>query len=271
MVKNPFGHFYSPIISKVEIDELKDVIWGQNRSVQGVDLNVNGQRRLLKEFERYYSHNPFDDKRIKMRFYFGNGSFEQSDALLLYFIIKHFTPRKIMEIGSGFSSALMFDIKECCMPDIDLTFIEPFPAVLNSLLKKEDLLKCEILTTKVQNVSVERFTELNENDILFIDSSHVSKTGSDVNFEIFEILPNLNKGVIVHFHDIFYPFEYPEQWVYDGRNWNECYVLRAFLSNNSNYEILAFSDFLHKQQGDVFEKMPLMRVDSGGSLWIRKK
>ena len=146
-----------------------------------------------------------------------------------------------------------------------------YPDVLFSLFRNDDLEKCKVIQNKVQNVEIETFKKLKKNDILFVDSSHVSKTGSDVNFILFKVLPVLNSGVIIHFHDIFYPFEYPKDWVYGGRNWNECYILRAFLSYNSDFEILIFSDYLHKHHPELFERIPMLKKNTGGSLWIRKK
>jgi hypothetical protein len=116
------------------------------------------------------------------------------------------------------------------------------------------------------------FKALGQNDILFVDSTHVSKTGSDVNRILFEILPSLNRGVIIHFHDIFYPFEYPKEWVLDwaGFGWNEIYILRAFLTNNPNYTILLFNTFLEHFHKEWFlQHMPLCLRNTGGSLWIK--
>ncbi|MBF0510802.1 MAG: class I SAM-dependent methyltransferase, partial [Candidatus Omnitrophica bacterium] len=121
------------------------------------------------------------------------------------------------------------------------------------------------------DVDVSFFDELGENDILFVDSSHVSKTGSDVNHILFNILPKLNKGVLIHFHDIFYPFEYPKPWVLEGRCWNEDYLLRAFLSYNNSFEIVVFNTFLEHFHEDWFkENMPLCLKNKGGSIWLRK-
>jgi hypothetical protein len=119
-------------------------------------------------------------------------------------------------------------------------------------------------------VNLEIFKQLDRNDILFIDSTHVSKTGSDVNFILFEILPLLKSGVLIHFHDISYPFEYPKDWVFGGRNWNENYLLRAFLMYNNDFKIYLFTHFLHLYYREAFEEMPLSFKNIGGSLWIEK-
>ncbi len=137
-------------------------------------------------------------------------------------------------------------------------------------MKENDDKHFQIQTSQIQDIDSDFFKSLNQNDILFIDSTHVSKTGSDVNYVIFNILPILKKGVLIHFHDIFYPFEYPKQWVYEGRNWNENYLLRAFLMNNNDYKILLFSDYLHKIHKEAFKHMPLCYNNTGGSIWIQK-
>lgn len=120
-------------------------------------------------------------------------------------------------------------------------------------------------------VSLAVFEKLNKGDILFVDSTYVSKTGSDVNYILFEILPVLKKGVIIHFHDVFYPFEYPKEWVFQGRNRNESYILKAFLMYNESFEIKLFSEYLHRHHKEVFEDMPLCYLTAGGNLWVEKK
>ncbi len=119
-------------------------------------------------------------------------------------------------------------------------------------------------------IEISFFEQLHENDILFIDSTHVAKTGSDVNYLIFEILPSLNKGVLIHFHDVFYPFEYPKEWVLSGRSWNEDYMLRSFLIYNDNFKIVLFPHFIHQQYGEYLANMPNCYKNSGGSFWIQK-
>ena len=115
------------------------------------------------------------------------------------------------------------------------------------------------------------FSRLRAGDVLFIDSSHVSKVGSDVNYIFFNILPALQTGVRIHFHDVFYPFEYPEQWILNGRSWSEAYLLRAFLQFNQTFEVELFPNHLIRFHPEFFQKhMPLCVKDPGGSIWIRK-
>jgi len=269
----PPGHYYSPIVSVVDIIEKDDLIWGNNSDfVSEIDLNTIGQINLLKTFSGFYKGIPFEDyKTGGLRYSFKNNYYSYTDGIILYSFIRHFKPNKIVEVGSGFSSALMLDTNELFFNNnISLTFIEPYPERLKSLLKETDNNNCTIVEKPVQEVSKELFSELNSGDILFIDSSHVSKTGSDVNFLLFNIFPILQNGVIIHLHDIFYPFEYPKEWVLGGRNWNEAYLIKAFLMNNNKYKIEFFSDFLHQKYPEVFKNMPGAYIDKGCNLWIRK-
>jgi hypothetical protein len=166
----------------------------------------------------------------------------------------------------------MLDTNERFFNDsIDLTFIEPYPELFLSLLKQKDLKKIKLLDEKLNNVKPEIFAKLAPGDFLFIDSTHVSKTGSDVNHIFANLLPLLRKGVYIHFHDIPYPFEYPEHWVYEGRCWNEAYILKAFLQYNRSFEITLFSTYLQIFYKSIFKKeMPRCLEAPGGQIWIKK-
>jgi hypothetical protein len=131
--------------------------------------------------------------------------------------------------------------------------------------------RLHVLGRRLQDVPLDRFRALQANDILFFDSTHVCKIGSDVNYAVFEILPSLAPGVLVHFHDVFHPFEYPPAWVYEGRNWSEAYLLRAFLQFNEAFEIVYFNTFLaHFHRALLAELMPLCLRNTGGSIWLRR-
>jgi hypothetical protein len=152
-----------------------------------------------------------------------------------------------------------------------MTFIEPEPHVLMSVLPEADKERIEILRVKLQDVDLARFRELEPGDILFFDTSHVTKTDSEVNHFFFNILPLIKSGVYVHIHDIFYPFEYPKEWVYEGRAWNEAYLLRAFLQYNDAFKIVIFNTYLEHFYRERFQKeMPLCIKTQGGCIWLRK-
>ena len=228
---------------------------------------------MVQKFYKYYDEIPFSDEKVKnTRYFFKNNWYSYTDAIFLYSIIRHYKPKQIIEVGSGFSSAVMLDTNERFFDNqINLTFIDPNTERLNSLLKESDKTSTSIIQKEVQSVPLKVFEKLNEGDVLFIDSSHVAKTGSDVNYIIFEILPRLKKGVLIHFHDISYPFEYPKKWVFGGMNWNETYFLRSFLMHNSSFDIKLFSHYLHKKHESLFEKMPLCYNDKGCNIWLEKK
>ncbi len=155
---------------------------------------------------------------------------------------------------------------------IACSFVEPYPELLRSLLRDGDDSRITIVPRALQTVEVEEFERLEANDLLFIDSTHVAKIGSDVNYLFFEVLPRLAPGVYVHLHDIFYPFEYPREWVLEGRAWSEAYLLRAFLTLNRSYEIVLFNTFLEHFHRELFEDhMPLCLRNPGGSIWLRRR
>jgi hypothetical protein len=242
--------------------------------IPSVDLRERAQLDLLQQFSSYYEELPFSEKfNGSTRYYYENGGwFGQHDAIILYCALRHFKPRRIIEIGSGFSSAVMLDTSELFLNNqVAFTFVEPYADRLMQIMRPEDKRAYRIIKEPVQQVPVEVFQELTESDILFIDSSHVAKIGSDVCHNLFNILPRLHAGVIVHFHDIFWPFEYPKQWIMEGISWNEAYFLRAFLQNNATFEILLFSSFLecfHRRA--LKSAMPLLLKSNGSSFWIRK-
>jgi predicted O-methyltransferase YrrM len=242
-------------------------------SIPGIDTNADDQLALIDTFSSYYAQLPFKEEQSPgLRYYFRNPYFSYGDAIVLYSMLRHCRPKRIIEIGSGFSSAVMLDTNDLFLSKgMALTFVEPFPERLFSLLSDEDRRRHQIIVDFVQDVPLERFAALEANDILFIDSSHVAKVGSDVVHLVTHILPRLNSGVIVHFHDVFWPFEYPEEWIRDGIAWNESYILKAFLQFNAKFEILLFNSYLANHHRDaVGQKLPLFLKGMGGSLWIEK-
>lgn len=260
----PAGHYYSPIVN---LDEYKKI---GNPNLKGpildIDLRENQQTDLVAGFTEILKEAPDWDTDKSLRYQFDNKWFARMDGLFLYAMIRKFKPQRIIEVGSGYSSALMLDTNERFMNNsIQFSFIEPNPERLESLLRQEDYKNTSIIKQFVQSVNLDVFKSLKANDILFIDSSHITKSASDVNFLFFNILPILPSGVIIHVHDIFYPLEYPENWITDGRNWNEIYLLRAFLQNNKDYEIVLFIDQLKKNHPSLFDANTVFRGRKDGS------
>lgn len=223
----------------------------------GIDMRLKQQLALLKELRLHYPAINFSkEQRDGERYYYDNAYFSYSDAIFYSLLIRYFKPKRIIEVGSGFSSACALDTLEAMSHKAELAFIDPSLDRLNSLLKAKDKesYRIEIINTVVQEIPSVFFKSLKQNDILFIDSSHVSKTGSDLNYLLHEILPSLNEGVMVHFHDVFHNFEYPQAWIEEGISLNEQYMLRSFLQFNDSFGILLFNNYLEVHYREWFEQ-----------------
>jgi predicted O-methyltransferase YrrM len=241
-------------------------------SLPGIDLRGDEQIALVRDLATFYAEIPFPRQQSpQSRYWFENWAYSYSDAIFLYSMLRHLQPRRVIEVGSGFSSAAMLDTADRWLPSTSFTFIDPDTATLDALLRPTDRDRVTIARTRLQDVPLTTFDSLSANDILFIDSTHVSKTGSDVNRILFDILPRLASGVHIHFHDVFYPFEYPKEWVYEGRAWNEDYILRAFLEFNDSFEVVLFGTWLAQFHRDLLDElMPMTRENPGGSLWLKR-
>ncbi len=269
-------HYYQPLINpkKHLTKSLRT-----DRNLIGLDFNIKGQLNLLKQFSYNEELKLFPvnkkNQTSELQFYYNNNSFESGDAEFLYNIIRFFKPKKIIEIGSGHSTliaeaALKKNREENISSTSKHTCIEPYE---QPWLEKID---AKIIRDKVENIELSLFSSLSENDILFIDSSHVIRPQGDVLFEILEILPSLNSGVIIHIHDIFSPKNYPDDWIKkEHRLWNEQYLLEAFLSNNTDFEIIGSLNYLkHNYPEELKNVAPILKTQKDrepGSFWIRKK
>ncbi len=276
----PPGHFASPLPNVAEVNRDHPTLSEPRRqSLPGIELNLSLQLHLLQQFQPHLGAAPFPAAPTpEFRYAFENSFFSYADGLYLYGILKLFRPQRIIEVGSGFSSALMLDTRERDLSwNVDLTFIEPYPVRLRTLLRANE--PATLLETRVQDTPRELFGTLEANDVLLIDSSHVSKIGSDVNVLFFEILPSLKPGVLVHIHDIFWPFEYPRSWYDLGWAWNEAYLLRALLQDSSRYEIVLFPSYLevhHTEAVRASSPQLLKRAEAtpttgASSLWLRAR
>lgn len=268
----PPGHFYSPLPSTSEVAEAF-ARGGFGPPFPAIDLNEAGQAARLERFKGWYDEQPFPEKeKTARRFYLDNPSYGHFDAIMLYSMLREARPRRIIEVGSGFSSAAMLDLNETVLGGaVQLTFIDPDMKRLRPLLRPQDESRVTLIEKRVQEVPLETFAALDENDVLFIDSSHVSKIGSDVNRLYFDVLPALSPGVLIHIHDVAGNLEYPPEWFAEGRAWNEQYLLRAFLMNNAAYRIELFTGWLFNTRHAWFrEHMPLCARGGGGQIWLRK-
>lgn len=206
------------------------------------------------------------------RFYTCNPAFSWLDARAYFVLLNEWRPRRLIEVGSGYSTLLAADVNRRFFDGgIDITCIEPYP---RDFLRGGVPGVNRLLAEKVQNVALAEFTALQAGDILFIDSSHVAKTGSDVNFLYFEVLPLLASGVRVHIHDIFLPHDYPREWVIDeNRSWNEQYLLRALLMHSKAFRVVFGCNYANSRFPALVRAAlahPRGYAYGGGSFWIER-
>jgi SAM-dependent methyltransferase len=270
----PPGHFYSPVPSAEEIIGDAERIFRTDAPLAGIDLRPDEQLALFRQLERFSGELPYgrEPGHRRLRYEIGNAMYGPGDAALLHSMIRHLQPRRIVEVGSGHSSCVMLDTNDLFFEGrIDCTFIDPNARTVRKLLTKSEG-RQRVVAKRVQDMPESTFTELQANDILFIDSTHVLKAGSDVNFLLFQVLPLLRSGVYVHLHDIFYPFEYPRTWIVDlGLAWNEAYAVRAFLQYNSAFEIAFFNTYFDSvYPGLIAAAIPLYGTNPGAALWLRR-
>jgi predicted O-methyltransferase YrrM len=268
----PPGHFYSPLPSRAEIA----AAWERlpcEPPFAALDLHEAEQDRLLRAFAAFYAEQPFPERPAPgRRFHWDNASYGAFDAIMLWSMLRHHGSRRVVEVGSGFSSAAMLDLNEHVFDQrMHLTFIDPDMTRLRALLRPGEAERLTLIERRVQDVPLDTFRNLAADDVLFIDSSHVSKIGSDVNHLLFHVLPSLRPGVLVHVHDVAGNFEYPREWLEQGRAWNEQYLLRAFLMYNSVFRIVLFTGWLFNNRHAFFrDHLPLCAHGGGGQLWLRK-
>jgi hypothetical protein len=260
-------HFYSPIPNTAE---LPAQTWEKETAMAGIEMNDRGQLQLLAAFRRFqheYNALPQEPTDKPERFYLRNPMFSGTDALVLYCMVRHFQPRSVIEVGSGFSTRLSVEAASCNGPT-EIRCIEPWP----DPILKQHLLPVTLIEQRVQDVSPSIFDHLGNGDFLFIDSSHVVRIGGDVNHLLLEILPRLKPGVIVHLHDIFLPRPQPREWVLDQqRFWCEQDLLQAFLAFNGAFEVLLSNAYLGlRHQPAQREVFPQSDWWGGGSFWMRR-
>jgi hypothetical protein len=269
------GHYHSPVPSPIQLRPRSEFAFNRDAAVlPGINLNERGQVELFEALVPLEEEFPFKDSGGEnTRFRLDNPNFNAADPFFYFALLRRLRPKRIVEIGCGYSSCLALDVNEQYGNSIELTFIDPFPQLLTSLLKPGDEEKITIVQDYLQEVPLNVFASLEAGDILFIDSSHISKADSDLNHILFYILPILDAGVYVHFHRIYYPFEYPKTAVLEGTcSFNESYMLRAFLSGNSDYSIELFSSYLTVERADLLGKrLRLWNGKEGVSLWLKKQ
>jgi len=247
----PPGFYHSPVVDPTTVRSyVSERAHTKPADLLEIPIDVDAMWRLWDTNIDTLRLEPFSPEKVaSKRFYLKGSLFPDGDAISCMAMLGHFRPKRIVEIGSGFSTACLLDCADFYrMPELKIICIEPYPSRLKELLHPGDYGRLSIIEAPVQSVPVDDIvTSLDSGDLLFIDSTHVLKTGSDVHYELFHILPVLKPGVIIHFHDCPYPFEYPDRWIFElNYSWNEAYALRALLMYNNSFKILFWGSMLQK-------------------------
>lgn len=207
----PFNPYESPYLSEEELSKYTE----DNIEPYGVNLNKDCQHEMMLEIVNMYKELKEDSQNPSNRYTVNNNFYTWEDAVVLSIFMNRFHPKRIIEIGSGFSTFRMLDTNEkWCNKAVEINCIEPYPDRLLNGLRENDAFN--INKKFVQDIPLTIFGNLQQNDILFIDSSHVVKQGGDILYEYFQIFPILSRGVLIHIQDIFSPFVYPKDWLGEG-------------------------------------------------------
>jgi predicted O-methyltransferase YrrM len=241
------------------------------REKEQLELLESTFAQYREEFEAF----PEQPTGRSSDFFLDNPAFRYVDAHALHCMVRHHKPRRVIEVGSGYSTLVTAAacVRNQELDGVECTFvaIEPYP---NDLFREEVPGLTRLIEERLEAVGCEIFEELDDGDILFIDSTHVLTTGSDVAQLYLEILPALKPGVLVHIHDIFLPNEYPKNWITEEHIfWNEQYLLQAFLAFNDSFEVVLAASFLHREYPDALAAAvpgfsPELHMP--GSFWIRR-
>ncbi len=277
LLRWPIDHYYSPVPDHraLAAEPARSRIWPSSpRETVGIDWRDEEQTVLVRDqlgtqVPIEFAAGPTGEARD---YHPGNEMFSLLDAWFLQGMLRHFRPARMIEVGCGWSSLVTARVnREYLHGALQFTCIEPYPP---AFLEHGVQGISSLISSPAEEVPLEAYLELDAGDVLFIDSSHTLKTGSDVVFLLTEVVPRLHSGVIVHFHDIFLPWDYPQPWVFEGRAWNEQYAVQAFLEFNSAFRILLGSAWMIYAHQDVLAAVipdyPAKHQNGGGSLWIQR-
>jgi predicted O-methyltransferase YrrM len=256
----PPGHFYSPLTA--DEDRSRALGWTE---APGVDMAEQRQLALAARLAPRLAEPPPGP-----RYTAANVMYGPADAAVYRAMLAHLRPARVIEVGSGYSTALALDEAEASreIAALEITCIEPYADRLLGLLSEADRRRLTLLRKPVQDVDPATYGRLGPGDVLFVDSTHVVKAGSDVVWLFLHVLPRLAAGVVVHVHDVFWPFEYPAHWLEQRRDWTEAYLVHAFLAGNASWEILFFSSWFWRCHPELIP--PHLAREEPGSIWLRK-
>jgi hypothetical protein len=274
-------NFYSPIPDIADLEERR--VWETRSEMKGIDFRVEQQVELLSLLGREYSSEctwPLLPTKDPLEFYVQNPSFSFGCAVSTHCVIRHYKPQKVIEIGSGMSSLVISQavevnrVKDGCKGQHII--VDPYPG---ETVRMHKTMKGDLIQERVERMPTQWFDQLQCNDVLFIDSGHCVRIGGDVNFLFLDVLPRVERGVIVHVHDIGMPFEYSRAYATNEsfrQFWTEQYLLQAFLCFNTEFEVLLAMSYLMTDHHEAFRQSfphydPAIHRFRSGSLWMRRK
>jgi hypothetical protein len=271
-------HFHSPVPDLADLEQRK--VWDARSGLPGIDFREEAQLSLLQELGERYSGEcrwPLDPGEEPAAFYLRNVSFSYGCAASTHCMIRHFRPRRVIEVGSGMSSRVISAaLRTNGSGPSEYRIVDPYPG---DPVRSGTITSSGLVERRVELVEPGFFSSLRENDILFIDSGHCVRIGGDVNHLFLEVLPRLAPGVVVHVHDICLPYEYPKVYATSEtfrQFWTEQYLLQAYLSGNREFEILLAMHYLMTDHLQRFREAfphydPAVHLYTSGSFWIRRK
>jgi hypothetical protein len=261
------NHFYWPLNDVAFLRANAD-LWHDRGLPRGIDWDVDGQLELARTLHAYadeLADVPRKPERPATGYAWDNGAFGGADAYAYYGLVRHLRPRRVVEVGSGWSSLLLARALARNDAPAEVTLIEPYP--------DEDLFGAvpsawTVRRAILQRAGFDAFERLEAGDVCFYDGSHCLTTAGDVTWFLFEVLPRLRPGVFVHLHDLFFPDDYHDAWIFDeGLSWNEQYALQAFLMHNDAYRVRLASHLLYRLRHD---EIAALHGADGGSVWLEK-
>lgn len=272
------GDALSPIISPndVALANVARNVQSKHRQLPGLEMNPETQlEQLAKLADQWKAKNPQwpAEKTDERFFHYNNNSYSYFDAMTLFAMLAEHRPKRVLAFVDQFQFACFLDIIDVLeLTETEFIFVEPDPERLRKYTNLPSDSKHRIICNNLQALKLAYFTALQADDMLFVDTTHVGKAGSDVCRFFNDVLPNLAVGVHVHIHDVFWPFEYPEGWLAEGRSWNECYMLRSWLQFNEAFEVTLFLNYLWTfHQTECLDFSPDSKLNPGGAIWIQRK